>query len=49
MSTKSECPICRKPANESNIRPNVALTEAVEAWQSARSILNDFSCASEKS
>jgi len=36
MNVKAECPICRKAANESNIRPNVALNEAAEAWKLAR-------------
>lgn len=42
MSSKQECPICRKSANEGQIRPMVALEEAVESWKTARYVTDCF-------
>ncbi|TFK72142.1 hypothetical protein BDN72DRAFT_836516 [Pluteus cervinus] len=36
LSTKQECPTCRKPGNEDHIRPNPSVEEAVLAWKRAR-------------
>jgi hypothetical protein len=42
MTSKQECPVCRKSANEGQIRPMVALEEVVESWKTARYI-TDYS------
>jgi hypothetical protein len=36
MTLKQECPVCRKSANEGQIRPMIALEEAVDSWKAAR-------------
>lgn len=33
---KQECPLCRAPTNESHIRKNIKLEDAVKAWNLAR-------------
>ena len=42
MASKQECPVCRKSANEGQIRPMVALEEVVESWKAARYVTNSF-------
>ena len=39
MTSKQECPVCRKSANEGQIRPMVALEEVVESWKAARCVV----------
>ena len=36
INEKSECPSCRKTANEGHLRVNLVMEEAVSAWKSAR-------------
>ncbi|TCD70580.1 E3 ubiquitin-protein ligase rad18 [Steccherinum ochraceum] len=36
---KQECPVCRAPANESQIRKNAKLEDAVRAWNLARPLV----------
>ncbi|KAF8911187.1 hypothetical protein CPB84DRAFT_1092866 [Gymnopilus junonius] len=35
LSSKQECPSCRKSANEIHIRPNPALESVISAWKNA--------------
>ena len=39
MTLKQECPVCRKSANEGQLRPIVALEEAIESWKAARCVI----------
>jgi len=39
MASKQECPVCRKSANEGQIRPIVALEEITESWKAARCVI----------
>ncbi|KAF9793309.1 hypothetical protein BJ322DRAFT_997290 [Thelephora terrestris] len=39
MTSKQECPVCRKSANEGQIRPMVALEEVIESWKAARCVV----------
>ena len=39
MASKQECPVCRKSANEGQIRPIVALEEIIESWKAARCVV----------
>lgn len=39
MTSKQECPVCRKSANEGQLRPIVALEEIVESWKAARCVI----------
>ena len=42
MTSKQECPVCRKSANEGQIRPMVSLEEVVESWKAARYVTDDY-------
>lgn len=39
MTLKQECPVCRKGANEGQLRPIVALEEIMESWKAARCVV----------
>ena len=39
MTLKQECPVCRKSANEGQLRPIVALEEIIESWKAARCVI----------
>lgn len=39
MTSKQECPVCRKSANEGQLRPIVALEEIIESWKAARCVI----------
>lgn len=36
MTSKQECPVCRKSASEGQLRPIVALEDITESWKAAR-------------
>ncbi|KAF5330398.1 hypothetical protein D9619_005602 [Psilocybe cf. subviscida] len=42
LSTKQECPSCRKSAGEAHIRPNPALESVISAWKEARPFVLDL-------
>ena len=39
MTSKQECPVCRKNANEGQLRPVVVLEEIIESWKAARCVI----------
>ena len=45
MASKQECPVCRKSANEGQIRPSVALEEIIESWKAARYAIPLVNCS----
>ncbi|KAF9653854.1 hypothetical protein BDM02DRAFT_1100456 [Thelephora ganbajun] len=49
MTSKQECPVCRKCANEGQIRPVAALEEIVESWKAARALVLTLATANGES